>query len=60
MKIQYTGNEPMKIHYTGNEPMNIQALGTDGNETLSSDIDLVAYGVAKNVTAIQLSISFAK
>ena len=31
------------------------ALGTDGNETLSSDIDLVAYGVAKNVTAIQLS-----
>ena len=31
------------------------ALGADGKETLSSDIDLVAYGVAKNVTAIQLS-----
>ena len=32
-----------------------RALGTDGKETLSSDIDLVAYGVAKNITAIQLS-----
>ena len=27
----------------------------DGNTTLSSDVDLVAYGVAKNVTALQLS-----
>ena len=31
------------------------ALGTDGKETLSSDIDLVTYGVTKNITAIQLS-----
>ena len=31
------------------------AFGTDGKETLSSDMDLVAYGVAKNITAIQLS-----
>ena len=31
------------------------ALGTDGKETLSSDIDLVTCGVAKNVTAMQLS-----
>ena len=27
----------------------------DGNTTLSSDVDLVAYGVAKNLTALQLS-----
>ena len=32
------------------------AVSNDRNMTLSPDVDLVAYGVAKNVTALQLSI----
>ena len=31
------------------------AVSNDRNMTLSPDVDLVAYGVAKNVTALQLS-----